>query len=280
MRTIEFSSVGFAWTRTAGGELPQTPPAPRLPPATASAARSWPPHRTSGAVENVRGQRQNHDRRIGRVDLAIRRIARQVRRQLAARRIDGRLHVARRGIDIPVQIELQRDAGAAELLDEVISVTPAMRPNCRSSGVATDEAIVSGLAPGNEPKLRCRENPPPATATPAAVDTPVTPASASAERSSDVPTGRLIKGAERFTGLLRYRLPSARSLTRRPPLRQPVPNPIERQINHRRRIKRQHLAEDQTADDRDSQRPPQLRADAAAERQRQRRRTAPPSSSS
>ena len=27
-------------------------------------------------------------------------------------------------------------------------MTPAMRPNCRSSGVATDEAIVSGLAPG------------------------------------------------------------------------------------------------------------------------------------
>src|SRR5579871_6745910 len=34
-------------------------------------------------------------------------------------------------------------------LDEVISVTAAMRPNWRSSGVATDDAIVSGLAPGN-----------------------------------------------------------------------------------------------------------------------------------
>src|SRR5215213_6907002 len=33
-------------------------------------------------------------------------------------------------------------------LDEVISVTPAMRPSCRSSGVASAEAIVSGLAPG------------------------------------------------------------------------------------------------------------------------------------
>ena len=33
-------------------------------------------------------------------------------------------------------------------LVEVISVTPAMRPNCRSSGVATADAIVSGLAPG------------------------------------------------------------------------------------------------------------------------------------
>src|ERR1051326_6953806 len=34
-------------------------------------------------------------------------------------------------------------------LVEVIWLTPAMRPNCRSSGVATDEAIVSGLVPGS-----------------------------------------------------------------------------------------------------------------------------------
>src|ERR1700719_4034174 len=33
-------------------------------------------------------------------------------------------------------------------LDELISVTAAIRPNCRSSGVATDEAMVCGLAPG------------------------------------------------------------------------------------------------------------------------------------
>src|SRR6185312_10425263 len=34
-------------------------------------------------------------------------------------------------------------------LVEVIWLTPAMRPNWRSRGVATDDAIVSGLAPGN-----------------------------------------------------------------------------------------------------------------------------------
>ena len=33
--------------------------------------------------------------------------------------------------------------------DDVISVTPAMRPRLRSSGVATVEAMVSGLAPGS-----------------------------------------------------------------------------------------------------------------------------------
>src|SRR5579863_2677041 len=35
-------------------------------------------------------------------------------------------------------------------LEDVISVTDAMRPNWRSSGVATEEAMVSGLAPGND----------------------------------------------------------------------------------------------------------------------------------
>jgi len=34
------------------------------------------------------------------------------------------------------------------VLDEVISVMPAIWENCRSSGVATLEAMVSGLAPG------------------------------------------------------------------------------------------------------------------------------------
>src|SRR5215510_461471 len=34
------------------------------------------------------------------------------------------------------------------LEDEVISLTPAMRPSCRSSGVATVAAMVSGFAPG------------------------------------------------------------------------------------------------------------------------------------
>src|SRR5215469_16547616 len=36
----------------------------------------------------------------------------------------------------------------AALLADVISVTPAMWPNCRSNGVAIDDAIISALAPG------------------------------------------------------------------------------------------------------------------------------------
>ena len=34
-------------------------------------------------------------------------------------------------------------------LEDVISVTPAICPNCFSSGAATAEAMISGLAPGN-----------------------------------------------------------------------------------------------------------------------------------
>jgi hypothetical protein len=34
-------------------------------------------------------------------------------------------------------------------LTEVISVTPAMRPNMRSSGVATEDAMTAGSAPGS-----------------------------------------------------------------------------------------------------------------------------------
>ncbi len=35
-------------------------------------------------------------------------------------------------------------------LVDVICVTPAIRPNWRSRGVASDDATVSGLAPGKE----------------------------------------------------------------------------------------------------------------------------------
>jgi len=53
------------------------------------------------------------------------------------------LHFGRRR-DLAVEIELQRDAGRAEREEEVISLTPAMRPSCRSSGVATVAAMAWG----------------------------------------------------------------------------------------------------------------------------------------
>ena len=60
----------------------------------------------------------------------------------------------------------------------------------------------------------------------------------------------------------------------------PGTKPIHVQIDHRRRIKRQHLAEDEAADDRDTERLSKLAAVAHADRQRKRAEHAPPWSSS
>ncbi len=52
-------------------------------------------------------------------------------------------------VNIPVEAELQNDARAAERAAGGHR-TPAIRPSERSSGVATDEAMVSGDAPGSD----------------------------------------------------------------------------------------------------------------------------------
>ncbi len=70
---------------------------------------------------------------------AVRRVVRKVGRELAAGGVDRRLDVAGGGVDVPVEVELERDVRRAErAASSVISVTPAIRPNCRSSGVATE----------------------------------------------------------------------------------------------------------------------------------------------
>jgi len=62
----------------------------------------------------IGGQAEDQDRRVGRVDLAIGRVAGQVARQTAAGGIDRCLHVPRRAIDVAIEVELQRDAGRPE----------------------------------------------------------------------------------------------------------------------------------------------------------------------
>src|ERR1039458_8127278 len=86
------------------------------------------------------------------------------------------------------------------LLDEVISVTDAMRVNWRSSGVATDEAMVSGLAPG---KPACTEIVGKSTCgrgDTGNIRKATAPASPMATVSKVVATGRLIKTSEIFMG--------------------------------------------------------------------------------
>jgi hypothetical protein len=67
--------------------------------------------------QRLRRQRQGHDRRLRRVELAVERPRRQVGRQVAGGGVDGGLHVVRRALDRPVDIELDDDAGAANGAD-------------------------------------------------------------------------------------------------------------------------------------------------------------------
>src|SRR6266481_8997251 len=94
-------------------------------------------------------------------------------------------------------------------LVEVISVTPAMRLNWRSRGVATDEAMVSGLAPGSEAwTLMAGKSTWGRGATGSCVKA-TAPARATATVNNTVATGRRMKGDERLMATSRDRAPSA-----------------------------------------------------------------------
>jgi len=81
-------------------------------------------------------------------------------------------------------------------LDEVIWFTPEMRPNCRSNGVATAEAMVCGSAPGSDaPTLITGKSTRGSEATGKELKARI-PDSSNAAASSDVPIGRRINGAE------------------------------------------------------------------------------------
>ena len=152
------------------------------------------------------------------------------------------------------------------LLRLLIWLTPAMLPRERSSGVATLEAMISGLAPGrlactvitgksmfgsgetgNRPKLTL-------------------PSSRIAKLSNMVATGRAMKGAERFMAAGRRKLGKSAllpgSCTRflhRPLLAaEPVAQSIKEQVDHGRGEQRQQLAKQQAANQYQAQRLTQL----------------------
>ncbi len=54
----------------------------------------------------IRGEGENHDGRIGGIDLAIGRIVGKIGRQLSASGVDGSLHIAGGGVDVAIEIEL------------------------------------------------------------------------------------------------------------------------------------------------------------------------------
>src|SRR6202161_3023394 len=85
-----------------------------------------------------------------------------------------------------------------KLLEEVISVTPAMCPNCRSNGVATDDAIISALPPGRLALTEIVGKSTSGRGATGSTSNAIAPARATATVSSVVATGRRMKGAEMF----------------------------------------------------------------------------------
>ena len=85
----------------------------------------------------------------------------------------------------------------SELFD-VISVTPAMRPSERSSGVATVAAIVSGLAPGSDACTEMVGKSTCGNGDTGSRPNARAPASATAAVSSVVATGRSMKSFDGF----------------------------------------------------------------------------------
>jgi hypothetical protein len=83
-------------------------------------------------------------------------------------------------------------------LDEVISVTDAIRPNWRSSGVATDDAMVSGLAPGNPALTEMVGNSTSGSGDTGSILYAAAPARVIATTRSVVATGFRMKGSEIF----------------------------------------------------------------------------------
>ena len=64
--------------------------------------------------QGVGGQRQRHDRRIGRIELAVVGAGGEIRRQIGDRRVDCRLYVTRGAVDVAVDVELHDNGGIAD----------------------------------------------------------------------------------------------------------------------------------------------------------------------
>ena len=68
---------------------------------------------------------------------------------MPAGRVDRRLDVLGGAVEAAVEVDSTWMEVCPSELAELIEVTPEISDNCRSSGAATDVAIVSAFAPGN-----------------------------------------------------------------------------------------------------------------------------------
>src|SRR3954453_13630811 len=85
------------------------------------------------------------------------------------------------------------------LLRDVMSSTSAIAPRCRSSGVATELAMTSGLAPGSDALTKIAGASILGSGATGRSPKATTPHRATPNVNRVVATGRLMKGAEIFT---------------------------------------------------------------------------------
>src|SRR5207248_7425190 len=131
-----------------------------------------------------------------------------------------------------------------------------MTPRCRSSGVATVVAIVSGLAPGICAKTEIVGKSICGNGATGSLKNANRPASARPIVRSVVATGRSMNGLDRLT-----KCPSHRALgVKRGPEALPhrPPEAVEIEVDDRGRKQGQQLAQNEPADDRDPERMAQL----------------------
>src|SRR6266849_4812902 len=83
----------------------------------------------------VRGQREHQDRGVSRISFSIRRLARKISGKLAASGVDGCLNVARGGVDVAIEIELESNTRGAE---------PARGSHLSDAGNAAELALERG----------------------------------------------------------------------------------------------------------------------------------------
>src|SRR6516162_10820752 len=152
------------------------------------------------------------------------------------------------------------------VLVEVISLTSAICPRWRSSGLATVVATSWGLAPG---KVACTEMVGKSTCgsgDTGSLKNATAPAAASPKVSSVVPIGRRMNGVDGPMTSAQFVGGAGLARGADEPRRQSV----EPEIDHRRGKQRQQLAEQKAADDGNAERVPQFGPGAGAKHQRQR----------
>ena len=207
----------------------------------------------------VRSQREHQDRRISRISFSICGLAGKIGGKLAASRIDGGLNVAGGGVDIAIQIELESNTSGPEA---------ARGSHLRNAGNAAELAL-KGRGHCGGHGLRARTGEAGAHANRRKIDLgqrrdgqePERYGSGEKngkgdQRRGDRPSNErrgkvggkvhaLISGSRLFDWIADVKGEAA-------------PKPIEREINNRRGIERQQLAENQAADDGNTQRAAQL----------------------